>query len=204
MDKKLLNYTIAGVSIAIASFVIIQLTSTEDVQSKVSNSTIQSLEPIKSTNVVAPVKLIPKVSLDASSKHSPDEDKHDHDSEFYTEMMPKKVKQEATSSLPKPPQNDNDRLGYILDADFAPVIDVTGTFSGLKISGLPEALSGLSSLHVKNGDVVTQINETKIVDEESFGVAIERLYSRGQDSGSITFEIDRDGAYHSVALNIEP
>lgn len=205
MNKRILNYTIAGVSVAIASFVVIKLTSVENEQSEVPKSISKPLE-LKVEKPVAPVAHTQESEIETSSLHSPGEDKHDshnHDSEFYTEMMPHKGKRKTTPTQVSPPKTDDERLGYILGAEYVPVIDSTGSFTGLKISGLPEALSSSSSLQVKNGDVVTQINGTKIVDQASFGIAIERLYSLGQDAGLITFEVDRKGMPHSVSLDVK-
>ncbi len=131
--------------------------------------------------------------------------KHKHDeqnTEHSTEIMPYKDKIDIPNLLFQP-KTDDEKLNHILDAEYVPAYDKKGIFIGLKVSSLPERIN-TSLIEIKNGDIITQINGIKLINEKSFGVAIEQLFVRGGEKTVIVFDLDRNGTLYSVSLEVQP
>lgn len=201
MNKKLLSYTLIGLLAMLVTFIFLN-------QSSVKNESLAKTVLPKTTgaetHTVVERPIIP--ALTASSNggtiHAETEEEHDeHGSEFYTEMMPKT--RAKTADVFNPPQTDSEKLGFILGAAYSPVHDDSGEFAGLKVSSLPDAVLTAPSMKLQNGDIITQINGLRMVNEESFGEAVEQLLSSGAQDNVVTFDVERNGVPYSISLDVQ-
>ncbi len=181
MIKNSFIYIITIIFIIIGLYIITQFTPKEKTY-----NTKTALDSLKVTE---------KLLL---NKHKSDEQK----SAFSTETIPYKEKK-GIPNLFFQPKTDDEKLNYILDAEYVPAYDKKGIFIGLKVSSLPEIIN-TSLIEIKNGDIITQINGIKLVDEESFGIAIEQLFMRGGKKTVIVFDLDRNSTLYSVSLEVQP
>lgn len=96
-------------------------------------------------------------------------------------------------------------LGTIFDAEYAPIMDESGVFSGFLVSSLSDELLSDVATEAKllNGDIVTQINNVQLDSEESLALAIAQLF-QNQENAIITFGIVRNGIDQSVSFQYQP
>lgn len=99
---------------------------------------------------------------------------------------------------------DDKALGAIFDAEYEPVTDESGDFSGFRISISDETSNDISSENkLQNGDVVTQINNVRLDSEKSLAFAIAQLFEY-KENATITFNIKRNGNDHAISLGYQP
>ena len=190
---------VTGIFLTISLFLVIQITISKEIKGIRPEVSTPASQAEKNSNVQTVVDLDNNtVTTSSLFKNGHDT----HKSEFYTEIMPHQAIAD-TPALFSSPQTDNEHLSYILDAEYVPVYDNMDAFIGLKISSLPEATK-VPSIKIKNGDIITHINGIALINNDSFGVAIEQLLIQGDEEAFIAFDLDRDGVPYSVSLKVQP